>query len=747
MNIPELLAPAGGPDAFLAAVAAGADAVYLGLSSYSARAAAQGFTLEELSRACAVAHGRGVRVYVAMNILLHEGECAGALRCAEAACRAGADALIVADLGFAAALAERLPQVEVHLSTQAGVHAPAGVRLAARELGVQRVTCGRELSVEEIATLAATGVPIEAFCHGAICICYAGACAFSALRRGRSANRGDCTQPCRIAHDLVDVSGASVAAIDGDRLLCPRDYRGIAHVEALCRAGVSALKIEGRMKNPDYVYNVVRCYRAALDVFADGGTLEPVRVAALEEQLARSFNRGFTDAYLRGVPATGDLMSWDRAINQGLYVGRVVARGRAEVTVALERAVGAGDTLEIRSTPGPDAPADVPRRWPMVPCPADGAAGERVRVHCKRKVEVGSPVHVTRDAGLVADSAEAVPRMRAVWDAVDAGTAGTGTEGGMAVPVAGAGASEVGVSAPGAAMSGADGSGRVSITVLVSAPEDAARLLGSVPTCAAVGPDSCTAAVPAHVLEEDPSAWEGLLPRLTVMLDEACHPAEEPLVRRWCTQAASVICRNLSQVAVARAQGASFSVAAPIAAWNAGAVRALARLGATCVWLPDELSQADVRAVADGVDGCVPIGVLAWGRPQLMVCEHCVLSVEGPCAHACSTCVRRRRGRWLVEADGARLPVETDARGRSRIYAERVRGSLEGGGLAERLRESTSPGIAAWMVDARRGAVAPAAPAAPRSPWKPADPAPLDAALGLISRVCANDEERTGQLG
>ena len=414
--LPELLAPAGGLDQMLAAIAAGADAIYAGLGDFNARVSAHGFTDDEFARGCAVAHAHGVRVYVTLNVFVFDDELSDAAALGAHALELGADALIVADAGLACALRAAIPGVEIHLSTQAGVHSEGAVRLAADELGVERVTTARELTVDEIASLCGTGVPIEVFCHGAICIGYSGACEFSALRRGRSAMRGDCTQPCRLAYDLVDEAGESVVAVEGDRLLCPRDYLGIAHLPELVAAGVASLKIEGRMKNPDYVFNVVRAWRHALDMLRDG-TWDANAVPALERELGRSFNRGFTDAYLRG-RSGAELMSFERAINQGVRVGRLVAVGHEEVAVELDAAVAAGDTLEIRFYPGVDARPDVPKRWPQVPCPVSAAAGERVVVHCKRKVDTGCEVYLIRSAGMLDQTAAVLERMRAEADAI-----------------------------------------------------------------------------------------------------------------------------------------------------------------------------------------------------------------------------------------------------------------------------------------------------------------------------------------
>ena len=425
----ELLAPAGTPDALRAAIAAGADAVYVGLGVFNARAANGGFSLAELSSACVLAHAHGARVYVTLNVYVRDDELGDAVTLAVSALSAGADALIVADMGLISRIRAALPDAELHLSTQAGAQCAAAVDFAARELGVERVTCARELSVAELAELCATGVEIEAFCHGAICICYSGACSYSALMRGRSANRGDCTQPCRLAYELQDGSGAVLAGgawergraaeeqvmrPDGDRLLCPRDYLGIRLIAEMLEAGVSAFKIEGRMKSPDYVYNVVRCYREALDAALAGRPLGDVELDGLEACLARSFSRGFTSGYLEGGhAATGcDLMSVERAINQGLRAGHVVEPRYEGALVAFDCEVAAGDMLEIRSTPGPDAPVDVPKRWPIVPCPRDVASGEEVLIPCKRKVEAGSAVHVVRSAGTILEAEAAVREMR-----------------------------------------------------------------------------------------------------------------------------------------------------------------------------------------------------------------------------------------------------------------------------------------------------------------------------------------------
>lgn len=632
--LPELLAPAGGLDQMLAAIAAGADAIYAGLGGFNARVSAHGFTDDEFARGCAVAHAHGVRVYVTLNVFVFDDELSDAVALGAHALELGADALIVADAGLACALHAAIPGVEIHLSTQAGVHSKGAVRLAADELGVERVTTARELTVAEIATLCATGVPIEVFCHGAICIGYSGACEFSALRRGRSAMRGDCTQPCRLTYDLVDEAGQSVVAVEGDRLLCPRDYLGIAHLPELVDAGVASLKIEGRMKNPDYVFNVVRVWRRALDMLC-GGAWDPGAVEELERELGRSFNRGFTDAYLRG-RSGAELMSFERAINQGVRVGRLVAVGHEEVTVELDAAVAAGDTLEIRFYPGVDARPDVPKRWPQVPCPVDAAAGKRVVVHCKRKVDAGCEVYLIRSAGVLDQTAAVLERMRAEADAI--------------APVA--------------------------------------RAVEVLPFEGSVVADDVPAAGLAESAEQGALArmffaWELMdadpcdeldLSDATVVLDEVCRGGDVERTRSLMQRAGRVVCRNLGQAAMARELGVAFDVAAPVFCANRATLVWLRGLGAGRVYVPAELLANDAERVAELAACPGVLGPVDAGHPELMACEHCLLTAEGPCATQatgsvhCRDCSRRRQTRYLVERDGTRLPVAIDACGRTRIF-------------------------------------------------------------------------------
>lgn len=423
-NIPELLAPAGSPAAFHAALAAGADAIYCALGgAFNARRSADSFTESDFRGACRAAHLAGVRVYVPLNVVIREDEMDAAVAHALRAWKFGADAFIVQDWGLMRRLRRDHPELEIHVSTQANVHDPRGVALA-REIGATRVTLSRELSLAEIEAICSSeaqagdaGAQIEVFGHGALCFCYSGVCMLSSMRAAsenvRSANRGLCAQPCRLPYDLVDGDGELLSAPGREKPLCPKDANTVSDLSALSAAGISSLKVEGRMKSPDYVYSVVSVYREALDSLVTGGTgsLDELEAEAFTARLRRAFNRDFTDAYLHGT--SGDeMMSYERSNNRGALVGEVLgseslgtryirkdgsrsgrARGKritpAETTIVLSDYVEAGDLLEIR-------PVDDPERFLTAPVREDARAGERISVRTARPMPEGSVVRCIR---------------------------------------------------------------------------------------------------------------------------------------------------------------------------------------------------------------------------------------------------------------------------------------------------------------------------------------------------------------
>lgn len=279
--LPELLAPAGTPEALRAAVAAGADAVYFGVGAFNARMNAKNFDGDELSGALSFCRAHGVRTNITLNTQIYDRELTDALRTVEMLCRLGADALIVADLGLATLIRKHFPEIELHASTQACGNSIRDAEYFA-SLGFSRMVAARELSETELRELCKRSpIEIEMFIHGANCVSVSGQCLMSSLIGGRSGNRGLCAQPCRLSYN-------------GSYPLSPKDNCLASHIASILSFGVASLKIEGRMKSPDYVYRVVSVYRRLLDE-SRSATASELR------ELSSAFSRsGFTDGFFTG---------------------------------------------------------------------------------------------------------------------------------------------------------------------------------------------------------------------------------------------------------------------------------------------------------------------------------------------------------------------------------------------------------------------------------------------------------------
>src|ERR1700722_9046382 len=294
---PELLSPAGDWEAMRAAVANGADAVYFGLSNFNARHRAANFSLEELPQVMQFLHERNVRGYVTLNTLVFSDELDEIAGFVRAVAEAGADAVIVQDLGLAELIGRISPTLAVHGSTPMTLTEPMGIEFVHR-LGVSRAILARELSKAEIGRIAGeTNVPLEVFVHGALCVSYSGQCLTSESLGGRSANRGQCAQACRLPYDLV-VDGEVRDLGDRDYLLSPQDLAAFDLVGELADGGVACLKIEGRLKSAQYVAATTQTYRSAIDAFAHDRKFTATHQQ--QQDLAQSFSRGFTHGFLDG---------------------------------------------------------------------------------------------------------------------------------------------------------------------------------------------------------------------------------------------------------------------------------------------------------------------------------------------------------------------------------------------------------------------------------------------------------------
>ncbi len=393
--VPELLCPAGDEDALRAAVDCGADAVYLGLGAFSARASAANFEPEALERAVRYAHLYHARVHVTLNTLVRQDELPAVCKALEDVRRAGVDAVIVQDLGVAA-LARRLcPGLALHASTQMALCSAEGARMA-RRLGFTRVVLARECPLEEIRAVARTGVETEVFVHGALCSAVSGRCLMSAMAGGRSGNRGRCAQPCRQRFELDGYAGALLSLKD----LCLLD-----DLPALCRAGVSSLKIEGRMKSAEYVAVVASVYRRALDRVARGeaGPGDP----GAREALLQIFNRGgFTRGHAMG-DEDAALCCTGRVGHEGVALGALEPAREGFAALRASRDLNDGDTLQIRGREdeelrysGPDVPA---------------GATALVRLRPGMRAAPGSPVSRLHDARLLEAARAHAPKPIPVW--------------------------------------------------------------------------------------------------------------------------------------------------------------------------------------------------------------------------------------------------------------------------------------------------------------------------------------------
>ena len=349
---PELLAPAGDWECARAAVENGADAIYFGLERFNARMRAKNFTTADLPALLKFLHRRGVRGYVTFNTLVFPSELAEAEDCLRAIIAAGVDAAIVQDIGICRLIRALSPDFPIHCSTQMTITSAAGVAFA-RELGTQLVVLARENSLADIARInaaqsaAEVQLPLEVFVHGALCVAYSGQCLTSESLGGRSANRGECAQACRLPYDLIS-DGQQVPLGDRRYLLSPQDLSGLDVLPDLVRAGVASLKIEGRLKSPEYVASITRVYRQALNKvmaeFSGTPAKTPLDRAAARYELEMSFSRGLYTGWFRG-NNNQELAHARFGTKRGVFLGEVLRVSGESVTLKLSGPLKPGDGL------------------------------------------------------------------------------------------------------------------------------------------------------------------------------------------------------------------------------------------------------------------------------------------------------------------------------------------------------------------------------------------------------------------
>ena len=345
LAIPELLAPAGSLDAVRAALANGADAVYLGAERFNARDEGAQLTLDELAEACRLAHERGRRIYLTLNILTKPAELADALLFLGEAIDRGVDAAIVQDVGLVRLIQHVYPGFEIHGSTQMTVHDESGARVMA-DLGIDRVVLARENTLDDIRAIRAA-VPelgLESFVHGALCISYSGQCYMSGMISERSANRGSCAQSCRKDYLLTDLD--SGAELDRGYLISAKDLAATDHLAEIADAGIGCLKVEGRKKRPEYVATVTNGYRTFLDRLAAGDRTAPSPSDV--EPLVQIYSRGFTGGMYGGREGRG-YVTREHPDNRGRELGTVVGRQGRDLVVEVSAPLHVGDGVGFES--------------------------------------------------------------------------------------------------------------------------------------------------------------------------------------------------------------------------------------------------------------------------------------------------------------------------------------------------------------------------------------------------------------
>jgi len=386
----------------VAAIYNGADAVYLGGKVFNARYYASNFDNEELVKATRFVHRHNKKIYLTVNTILSEHELEQATYYLNFLYEIGVDAVIIQDLGLLKMLRDLMPKFEIHASTQMTIHNAAGVNFLEQH-GVARVVLAREVSLENIRLIKQkTNLELETFIHGALCICYSGQCLMSSMVGARSGNRGKCAQPCRMKYHLIDIEGRNISANNvGEHLLSPKDLKSIDFLPQIIEAGVTSLKIEGRMKRPEYVATVTRIYRAAIDRYLTSD--KPYQISESEQkELAQIFNRDFTSGYYFKHQGS-DLMSYKRPNNRGVFLGRIssVQAKKNLASIKLADDLHVGDGLEIWVTHGGRKGLTVKRIWVNGIVVSEAKANQVVMVEIGEKVFIGDRVFKTYDAKLM----------------------------------------------------------------------------------------------------------------------------------------------------------------------------------------------------------------------------------------------------------------------------------------------------------------------------------------------------------
>ena len=389
----ELLSPAGSMESLKAGIQNGADAIYLGGSSFGARASATNFDNDELIEAVKYAKLRNINIFVTVNTSIKETEVEELISYTDFLYKIGVDAIILSDIGVAEVLRKRYPNMELHASTQISAHSLNDV-LELKKVGFNRVVLARELSIEEIKEICDNvDIDIEVFIHGAICISYSGQCLMSSMLGNRSGNRGRCAQPCRQSYKLINKTTGKIIDVNGNYLLSPKDLCSIENIEKILDTGVKSLKIEGRMKRPEYVAVVTSRYRKTIDNYINNKITDDKK--ALKEDLEAIFNRKFTSGYLMSKNGS-DIINLDKPNNVGVKVGEVLSFNskKNKLKIKLSSKLSKGDGINL----GGGSIGRIIKNGEIFDF---GVAGEIIEIDFVKNIKSKTPVYKTSDKLLV----------------------------------------------------------------------------------------------------------------------------------------------------------------------------------------------------------------------------------------------------------------------------------------------------------------------------------------------------------
>ena len=381
----ELLAPVGSMDSLYAAVQNGANAVYLGGKLFNARHNATNFDSEELKEATQYAHLNDVKVYVTVNILIDDKEMEDTLDYMRFLYEIDVDAIIVQDIGLASLVRELFPKLPIHGSTQMTINNVYGAKHL-EKMGFTRVVLARETPLREIQNIKAnTNIELESFVHGALCVSYSGQCLMSSMIGGRSGNRGRCAQPCRMQYSIVDKEGSLVHDWDKRYVLSPRDLNTMEYLDEIIDSGITSLKIEGRMKRPEYVATIVGNYRKVLDQGLETITEQD------KNDITQIFNREFTKGIILD-DFGKSFISFDRPDNRGVVLGYVSRVDKYKVYIMLQEDIEKGDGIELSIKNG---------GYKGIKVPVDGKKGTILTLEKPGYIEKDSLVYKTSSQTLL----------------------------------------------------------------------------------------------------------------------------------------------------------------------------------------------------------------------------------------------------------------------------------------------------------------------------------------------------------